>query len=83
MLEPRRLKSVFSLTLILNRLTSRILKWTLILVKTLTDPYNGGLLKGRLSVLYLLLFKVRDIMLSRTKKYCMIQQDNDFLIILS
>ena len=39
------------LTLILNRLTSRMLKLTLILAKALTsDPYNGGLLKRRLSV---------------------------------
>ena len=45
------MKSVFLQTLILNCLTSQILKPALILAKTLTsDPYNGGLLKRRRSV---------------------------------
>ena len=45
------MKSVFLQTLILNSLTSLILKPALILAKTLTsDPYNGGLLKRRRSV---------------------------------
>ena len=51
LLRSWRLKSVFLLTLILNRLTSQMQKLTLILAKTLTsDPYNGGLLKRRMSV---------------------------------
>ena len=46
------MKSVFWQTLVLNRLTSQILKPALILAKTLTsDPYNGRLLKRRRSVL--------------------------------
>ena len=53
------MKRVFLQTLILNRLTSQILKPALILAKTITsDPYNGGLLKGRQSVVVLVQFLI-------------------------
>ena len=55
MLEPLfiswRLKKYFFLTLISNRLTSQMVRRTLILAQTLTsDPYNRGPLKRRLIV---------------------------------